>query len=231
MNLYFILEGDQTEPKVYPKWIEYILPKYSKVDFEAEAKNNNYYIFSGGGIPSIYRHTVNAIRNINANPIYDKLIVCLDGEEIGIENRKSELYEFILNSGISLIDSCTLHIIVQNICIETWFLGNRRIVKKIPEGKLLREFIEHHNVVVEEPEIMEKIDGYRNKAHFHLKYFREILKEHNVVYTKSRPEIVSEKSFFDELDNRVSDTSHLNSFKEFLTLLEMINKQDNLAVV
>lgn len=231
MNLYFILEGDQTEPKIYPKWIEFVLPKYTRVDFESESKNNNYYIFSGGGIPSIYRHTVNAIKNINADPIYDKLIVCLDGEEIGTENRKAELIEFIAASGVSLIESCTLHIIVQNICIETWFLGNRRIVKRIPEGELLREFINHHNVTTDEPEIMEKIDGYRNKAHFHLIYFREVLKEHNINYSKSRPQIASERHFFDELDRRVSDTNHLNSFKEFLVLLDLINRQDSLGIV
>ena len=219
MNLYFILEGEKTEVLLYPKWINFILPGLKQVDFEAEVKSDNYYIFSGGGIPSIYNHTVNAIKNINDNPVFDRLVVCLDGEEIGTENRIKEISTYIHESGIVLNENCKLDFVVQNICIETWFLGNRKIVKKIPEGLLLREFIEHYNVVVEDPEAMEKLEGFRNKAHFHYSYFREILKEHNLTYKKSRPTIVMDKSFFDELEKRVTDTTHLPSFKQLLTLL------------
>lgn len=61
MNLYFILEGEKTEILLYPKWISYVLPNYTQVDFENQVDTNNFYIFSGGGIPSIYNHTVNAI--------------------------------------------------------------------------------------------------------------------------------------------------------------------------
>jgi hypothetical protein len=219
MNLYFILEGEKTEVLLYPKWINFILPTLKQVDFETEVKSDNYYIFSGGGIPSIYNHTVNAIKNINDNPVFDRLIVCLDGEEIGTENRIKEISDYINESGIVLNENCKLDFVVQNICIETWFLGNRKIVKKIPEGLQLREFIEHYNVVVEDPEAMDKLEGFRNKAHFHDSYFREILKEHNLTYKKSRPTIVMDKSFFDELEKRVTDTAHLPSFKQLLTLL------------
>ena len=219
MNLYFILEGEQTEVKLYPKWISYILPHYLKVDFENQVKNNNYYLFSGGGIPSLYKHTVNAIKNINDNPIFDKLIVCLDGEEIGAEERIKEIEKYIIASKEILNDKCKLEIVVQNICIETWFLGNRKIVKKTPEGKRLREFINHYNVIVEDPEIMEKIATFRNKAYFHYSYFREILKEHNLSYKKSNPNIVMEKTFFEELEKRTMDTNHLPSLKKLFTLL------------
>jgi len=74
MNLYFILEGEKTEIHLYPKWISYILPNYIRVDFESQIENNNYYIFSGGGIPSIYNHTVNAIKNIIPKIIYIYII-------------------------------------------------------------------------------------------------------------------------------------------------------------
>lgn len=219
MNLYFILEGEKTEVLLYPKWISNILPTLTKVDFESDVIKNNYYIFSGGGIPSIYNHTVNAIKNINDNPTFDRLIVCLDGEEIGAEKRIKEISDYIKETGVILNEKCKLDFVVQNICIETWFLGNRKIVKKVPEGLLLREFIEHYNVGVECPEEMDKIEGYRNKAHFHYSYFREILKEHNLSYKKSRPNIVMDKTFFDELEKRVTDTIHLPSFKQLLTLL------------
>lgn len=224
MNLYFILEGEQTEVILYPKWINYILPNYTQVYFEKDVVNNNYYIFSAGGIPSIYHHTVNAIKNINQNPAFDMLIVCLDGEEIGQENRIKEIKDYINKSGVLLTKECKIEFVVQNICIETWFLGNRKIVKKIPEGLLLKEFIIHYNVVVEDPELMDKLERFRNKADFHYSYFREILKEHNLSYRKSRPNIVIDKSFFDELEKRVVETEHLLSFKQFLTLLYEIKK-------
>jgi len=222
MNLYFILEGEQTEVQLYPKWINYILPNYSKVDFENKATKDCFYIFSGGGIPSIYNHTINAIKNINDNPIYDKLIVCLDGEEIGVDARICEIEKYINDSGVNLTTDCEIHFVVQNICIETWFLGNKKIVKKMPEGLKLREFIEHYNITEEDPELMNKMKLYRNKAHFHYIYFKEILKEHNITYSKSRPTVVMEKSYFQQLEKRVDETEHLSTFKQLIDLLYSI---------
>lgn len=224
MNLYVILEGEKTEVILYPKWISYVLPNYTQVYFEKDVLKNNYYIFSGGGIPSIYNHTVNAIKNINENPVFDLLIVCLDGEEIGTEARKKEIKDYIEKSGVKLTNKCKIEFVIQNVCIETWFLGNRKIVKKIPEGLLLKEFINHYNVIVEDPELMDTLEGFRNKAAFHYSYFREILKEQNLSYSKSHPKIVLDKSFFDELEKRVVETDHLPSFKQFLTLLYEIKK-------
>jgi hypothetical protein len=224
MNLYFILEGEKTEVLLYPKWINFILPEYKQVYLEKDVIDNNFYIFSGGGIPSIYNHTINAIKNINDRPIFDKLIVCLDAEEEGVEKRLKEIKEHIAKSNVVLNPRCKIEFVIQNICIETWFLGNRKIVKKIPEGLLLRTFIEHYNVTINDPEELEKINGFRNKAHFHLSYFKEILKEHNLSYKKSNPTIVLERSFFDELEKRVNETEHLSTFKHFLMLLlEMKN--------
>ncbi len=219
MNLYFILEGEKTEVLLYPKWISYILPHFKQVDFEKQAAENNFYIFSGGGIPSIYKHTVNAIKNINDNPVFDKLIVCLDGEEIGVEARLSQIKDYIANSNVILNNTCEIEFVIQNVCIETWFLGNRKIVKKIPEGLLLRKFIAHYNITLNDPENMPNIEGFRNNAHFHYAYFKEILREHKLYYQKSNPSLVMEKSFFEELEKRVSETEHLPSFKHLLTLL------------
>ncbi len=157
MNLYFILKGEKTEVLLYPKWINYIIPHYKQVFLEKDVIENNFYIFSGGGIPSIYNHTINAIKNINDNPVFDKLIVCLDGEDIGIEERLQEIKKHIENSKVVLNPKCKIEFVIQNICIETWFLGNRKIVKKVPEGLMLREFIAHYNVNTNDPEELKKI--------------------------------------------------------------------------
>ena len=222
MNLYFILEGEKTEVLLYPKWISYLKPELKQVDFEKDIVENNYYIFSGGGIPSIYNHTVNAIKNINDNPIFDKLIVCLDGEEIGVDARISEIKKHILTTGVVLNKTCEIEYVIQNVCIETWFLGNRRIVKRIPDNLKLREFLQYYNVVENDPEFMDKKDGFRNKAHFHLSYFREILKEHKLSYSKARPKVVLEESFLNELITRTEQTNHLPTLKSFFDLLSEI---------
>lgn len=226
MNLYLILEGETTETLIYPKWINYILPNYSQIDFEYQADKDNFYIFSGGGIPSIYNHTVNAIKNINDNPKFDRLIVCLDGEEIGVEERIKEIKDYIEKSNVILNESCKLDFVIQNVCIETWFLGNKKIVKKIPNGTLLKEFKNFFDVSTNDPEELMLFEGYRNRAHFHYSYFREILKEHNLVYKKSNPKIVLEKTFFDQLENRANETNHLPTFKQFLSLLSEIKLQE-----
>ena len=222
MNLYFILEGEKTEVLLYPKWISYLKPELKQVDFEKDIVENNYYIFSGGGIPSIYNHTLNAIKNINDNPVFDKLIVCLDGEEIGVDARISEIKKHILNSGVVLNKNCEIEYVIQNVCIETWFLGNRKIVKRIPENLKLREFLQYYNVVENDPELMDKKDGFRNKAHFHLSYFREILKEHKLSYSKARPKVVLEESFLNELITRTEQTNHLPTLKSLFDLLSEI---------
>lgn len=222
MNLYFLLEGEKTEVILYPKWISYLKPELEQVDFEKDVVENNYYIFSGGGIPSIYNHTVNAIKNINDNPIFDKLIVCLDGEEIGVEARVAEIKGYILKSGIELNNRCEIEYVIQNVCIESWFLGNRKIVKRIPENVKLREFLQYYNVVENDPELMDKMDGFRNKAHFHFSYFREILREHKLTYSKARPKVVLEESFLNELITRTEQTSHLPTLKSLFDLLAEI---------
>lgn len=225
MNVYFVLEGEKTELFLYPKWINYIIPQLTQVHYESDVTENNYYIFSGGGIPSIYNHTVNAIKNINDNPKFDKLIVCLDGDEIGIISRIQEIKDYISKSKVKISDKCEIHFVVQNICIETWLLGNRRIVKRNPQGEILRSFLEHHNVIDEDPEVMEKMDTFRNKAHFHFSYLKEVLKERKLIYSKSNPNEVSSQSYFDELIKRINETEHIGSFKYLIDiLLDIRNK-------
>lgn len=222
MNLYFVLEGERTETLLYPKWIESILPSFKQVDFEDEAVKNNYYIFSGGGIPSIYNHTINAIKNINDNPIYDKLIVCLDAEELTPGDRINEIKESILKDGVILNSDCEIHFIIQNICIETWFLGNRRIVKRNPQDTDLIEYLKFYNVIDNDPEKLPKKEGFRNKAHFHFTYLQSVFKERKLRYSKSRPKTVLTPSYLEELIKRTDETDHLHYLKELLILLKEI---------
>lgn len=228
MNLYFLVEGEETETQLYPKWLSYIVPKLSQVNHYNLVTENNFYIFSGGGIPSIYNHAVNAITDVNSYKKYDYLVIALDGEEISIEKRIQKLIDHLKSNNAILIESCQLVIIVHNPCIETWFLGNRKAYKRNPQGEVFKNFTKHFNVELNDPEIMDKAPPFSLKAHFHGAYLREMLKEHNITYRKSRPQVVLEKHYFDELVNRIrAEPDHLKSLSKCIDFFEKINTKIN----
>jgi hypothetical protein len=110
MNLYILVEGEETELQLYLKWFSYLLPQLNRVNTFNQITKNSYYIFSGQGIPSIYNHTVNAIKDINAlKDKYDYLIVALDADELSPERRMEKVLEkinghpsFLLKNGLQL---------------------------------------------------------------------------------------------------------------------------------
>lgn len=63
MNLYFLVEG-VTERKLYPKWINYLLPSLTRVFSPDEAEQNNYYLISGGGFPSLLDEILGILNRI-----------------------------------------------------------------------------------------------------------------------------------------------------------------------
>jgi len=225
MNLYIIVEGE-AELQAYPKWLGYTLPQLSQVDDYRDVTHNNYYIFSGGGIPSMYNHIVNAIKDVNAVEKYAYFIICIDSEEISVERRKEKVLDFIKAEGVKLIDSCELKFIIQHRCMETWFLGNRKVYKRNPQGETFRAYSAFYNVEKDDPELMEKYDAFKLTTHFHQSYLREMLKEYNIRYSKSNPKAALKETYFDEIVKRVLDEpSHLNSFSVFLALIDEIRAQ------
>ena len=85
MNIYMIVEGAETETKVYPEWLCLLAPNMSRIDDAWSVKENSYYLFSGGGIPSIFQHISNAVADINqinleseSGKAYDYLMVCME---------------------------------------------------------------------------------------------------------------------------------------------------------
>lgn len=226
MNFYLLVEGEQTELQLYPKWLSYIIPELTRVDSFTKITKNSYYIFSGGGIPSTYNHAVNAIKDINVVGKYDYLIIVLDAEEISPERRKEKLLEHIKDANVQLQEGCQLEVIVHNRCVETWFLGNRKIYKRNPQGERFQQYSRHYNVEIDDPELMPKLPNFKLTAHFHIAYLKEMLAEQNVRYRKSRPKEVLERYYFDELVKRVEDLpSHLQSFSNCLQILQTIKSK------
>lgn len=209
---------------LYPVWLSYLIPELKIVNSYKKIVDNSYYLFCGRGMPSIYRHTLNSIKDINDFNEYDYLVVCLDGENLGIEKRREKLLAFLKDNSVELTGKCKLRIIVQNACVETWFLGNRKIVKVVPEGELLKSYKSHYDVREYDPELMPQIDSFKLRAHFHESYLREVFKEHSLSYSKSKPKEVLERSYLTELERRVKSDNELNSLGVFLDLVEELRK-------
>ena len=224
MNIYILVEGEETELQLYPQWLSYLLPELSRVNVFNQVVENNYYIFSGQGIPSIYNHAINAIKDINAlGDKYDYLIIALDADELSVEKREERVLEKINETGIELNPNCQLEIIVHNKCVETWFLGNRNVYKRNPQNERFLEYSKHYNVEENDPELMERLPRFATTSQFHEAYLREMLNEYNIRYRKSRPNEVLKRYYLKELIKRVQDEpTHLQSFAKFLSLLEMI---------
>jgi hypothetical protein len=219
MNIYFLVEG-KTERRVYPKWLSHLLPDFTRIDNAYDATKQNFYLFYGGGFPSLlHNHLKNAIEEINDINRYDYLVICLDSDDFSVEERRNEVLQFVENEKLTLNNFTELVVVVQNRCIETWFLGNPKIMKSNTEKEVLKNFIAFYNVAENDPEQMPSHENFRNHASFHEAYLKEMLQERNVFYSKTIPREVDEKYYLDELINRFDTTQHIPTFGYFLDFL------------
>lgn len=228
MNIYFIVEGEHTETKVYPKWLEHLLPSFHRVYTASQATSNNYYLTSGKGYERLLGTVLdNSIDDIILTNNFDYLVICVDADNRTVEETISEVQTIISNIPTQLPSHTTLKIIVQNKCIETWFLGNRRIWTRNPQSKQLREYREFYNVYELNPEDMGKINDSRTISDFHYEYLKEILQEKGISYTKKYPNDVKEKHYLDALITRQEETNHLQSFKTLIDFCRTVAQQSS----
>ena len=217
MNAYIIVEGEQTEMTVYPAWISIIAPNMQRVLDARDITHDSYVLFCGYGIPHIFQHVVNSVIDINdinsrGNSTYDYLIVCLDTEEETREDIENHLRDYMTKAGV-LPQGYPIIIFEHKVCMETWFLGNRRLFKDNPNGDEMIKYLRHFNVKQENPENMESIAPDRwNKASFHLKYLKAMFAERNLKYDKNKTDVVCTPEYLNELIVRYEQTSHLKTF-------------------
>jgi hypothetical protein len=225
MNIYFLVEGRRTEKKIYPKWLSFLVPKLNQISFFEEVVNNNYKLVSGNGFPHLlHKHLANSIEDVNNDGNYDYFVICLDSDEFSIAERIEEVNTYLSENNIKLEKDTKLQIIVQNKCIETWLLGNKKVFKINPTSKILLKCINHYNVSDDNPENMNKEEEYiGSDSDYHFTYLREMLSERNVSYTKERPRGVTEKHYLEELISRIEATDDLKSFKYFIDFCKELN--------
>lgn len=224
MNLYFLLEGRRTEFQVYPQWLKHLYPELKRVYSPAAVEDNNYFMISGMGYPSLLNFLKTSAEEVNEIGKYDYLVICVDSEEETIAHRVWEIWNYVEKNDVKL--NCKLKILVQNRCIETWFLGNRDIFEKHPRSNLLKEFIKYYNVCHQDPEKMQNYNGYNTTAVFHYEYLKLLMKEKHMNYSKKNTAYVEKKKFLDDLVLRTKQHSeHLKSFSFFLDFINEIKKK------
>lgn len=217
MNAYIIVEGSQTEMRVYPAWLGILAPRLLRVDSPAALSNNNYYLFTGGGIPSIYKHISNAVEDINninaGGKKIDYLLVCLDTEQEDREYILNKIQATLEADG-RVINDFQLLVFEHKICMESWFLGNRRVFKSNPQDPDYMRYVRFYNVGTENPELMGNGDEERftTKAQFHHQYLRLMLRERNMHYAKSNPQTVCSEAYLNELIARYQEADDLKTF-------------------
>ncbi|WP_309736173.1 hypothetical protein [Chamaesiphon sp. OTE_75_metabat_556] len=223
MNLYFIVEG-KTERQVYPFWLGYLLPELQRVKNPSQAHTNNYYLISGGGYPSLYEEVEAAVENINISQKYNYLIICTDAEENSVEYMQQEVREYFLENQLNL-ENTQLKIVIQNRCIETWFLGNSKIYSRQPQSQRLLDYNRYYDVSKECPELMGKYESDVH-AHFHEAYLKELFAARNMQYSKTKPRDVQEEYYLQELQSRSQrQANHLPTFQNFIEFCALIRSQ------
>lgn len=218
MNFYIVVEGDQTEMSVYPAWLSILAPTYTRIENAWNVGENNYYIFSGGGIPSIYTHVKNAVLDINSinnkgESRYDYLLVCLDTEEETREYILGQINKELQSNNVALQDA-DLIVFEHKVSMETWFLGNQNVFKDNPQNAEYLEYIKYYNVGHDNPEEMGNMDEnkFATTAKFHLRYLKRMLEERNMTYSKNNAIVVQQQAYLQQLISRYKITGHIATF-------------------
>lgn len=233
MNLYFLVEG-LTELYIYPMWLEQLFPKLTQIKNACDVDKDNYFIFSGGGIPSILNEIGPAVDEMNEYKKFNYLIIVLDADELSINERKKEVLDVFEEEGINF-DLSKVIVIVQNRCMETWFLGNSKF---FPTNTETDEFLickNFYDVSINDPEKMlmdNKVNGVTTIAQYHSYYLKKMFLERKQFYHKGSSNrdynIVGKGYYLNELLKRASESNQLESFKYFIERISSI--KDNILV-
>lgn len=214
MNLYFLVEGRRTERKVYPSWLSHLLPHFTRVDRFDTVRDKNYFLISGEGYPSLLDvHLPNAVADFNSVAAYTHLVVCLDVDESTAEARCREV-ESRLTPALRL-EHGELVVIAQQRTIETWFLGNRRIVPGNPQSPDLVHWLRFYDIRHDDPEQMGVHHDFSSHAAFHGAYLKEVFRERRLSYTKQNPGHVLDAAYLEQLLARIQSSSQLATFRRF----------------
>jgi len=215
MNFYIVVEGARTETTIFSDWVPRLNPELIEVDHPSQLSANNFVIFSGHGYPNYFNVIRNAAIDIAANPLMGTLAVSVDAEDDLLAEKRAAINEII----DEVDPAIARKIIIQNACIESWLLGNRRQVRPFPTSAQAKYWRAFYDVREYCPELMPAdLEGGRNRAATALAYLRSAIRERNPTssYSKRRPHIVCNSAYLDQLITRRNETDHLETFGDFV---------------
>jgi hypothetical protein len=214
VNIYVVTEGN-TEKIVYNKWIPQINDSLTPADSIFEITDNNFYIVSGRGYPQYFDTVENAIQDVNDNEEFDRLVICIDSENMTLQEKRDEVESFV-HSFPCRVDT---KIIIQHFCFEAWALGNKQVVRTRPRSTVLEAYKAIYNVRAHDPEdLPDHSRKSLSRVEFAKKYLNEaFLDKYRKAYRKSNPEPIQNKKYFQQLNSRFDKTGHIASFSEFIS--------------
>jgi hypothetical protein len=216
VNIYLVVEGPVGEKQVYAHWVPLVNPQLCLVSDLSSVTNDTFIIYSGGGYPNYFDVIEAAVQDVQANSQFDRLVVAVDSEEMSQSEKWTEIDDFIQGLGTNI----NYRIVVQHFCLETWALGNRSIVSRKPKDPKVREYRQHYDVLVRDPELMPGylVDGL-NRSQLAERYLRRLLidRYRNLTYTKSNPSILLNDKYFERVKSRHVQTNHIKSLNDFLS--------------
>lgn len=226
MSLYFVVEGKRTEPKLFRKWLPLLLPGVREVERMEDSEEGTFFMVSGQGYPAYKKLVEQAVRDCVQSRNGFKLVVCVDAEELASADRAAEICEVISEAQRGAPREVPHTVVVADCCIESWLLGNAKLVRRNPVNVELLEYKRHYDVVRGDPELMPQRSGDRNRADTHIRYLKAAFRERGLSYAKNHPGEAGESHYFRELVARATElqvdgTRHLRSFAGFLGLAEL----------
>ena len=230
MNYYFLLEDEQSLLKVLPQWLQYMEFKSTRVvDIDA-VQENNYVLQSGQGVTQlITRVLFQTIDTILEKPgRIDKLVVILDSEEFTAEQRKQDVKEKIEGHYPNQKFDFDITIVVCNHCFETWLLGAKGLYPEhVEEESDFYPYYQYYNIACDDPENMiPPADRKETIAKYHFHYLHELLRYKKIRFSKSRPQNVATKKYFEDILERIETTEHIRSFAKFIDFVKLWNEMD-----
>jgi len=219
VNIYFLVEGVATEPKIYRAWLAHLLPKLQEVAGFDEVEADNYFMTSvGGRWPYVAKQITASLNEVKQCGKYDYLVICIDAEEWRVNELIKEIESHLnVADGQPILPVATrLKIIIQNRCIETWLLGNCQMYPAQAKNQTLKNYLNDYNASQLDPERMGKGDCTTH-AKFHKKYLRLLFYEQRIRHEETQRNQVATLTYLQQLQARVvTKPIHLSTFQTFL---------------
>lgn len=118
---------------------------------------NQFTIFNVAGIGKMSHEIPAAINAIIANPVFDYLVIVIDADANNIHTNLTLIQNIVAAPTTpTLPANCNIEIIVQQVCIETWFIGHADayVAAKACRDRGILQLMTEYDAQNNDPEMM-----------------------------------------------------------------------------